>query len=120
MVTLSGNCLVSMNTTVNVLVSHFGTSTKKNWVIDIMEHFIDPWLTSKSGECPLCKFDCVAALAPPPEQQPTKEENVSWTSRIKRIFTKRRQRQADVEENHVELESIELSSTATAAPPTAR
>lgn len=20
--------------------------------------FIDPWLTSKSGECPLCKFDC--------------------------------------------------------------
>lgn len=93
---------------------------KENWVIDIMEHFIDPWLTSKSGECPLCKFDCVAALAPPPEQQPTKEENVSWTSRIKRIFTKRRQRQADVEENHVELESIELSSTATAAPPTAR
>ncbi|KAJ8661943.1 hypothetical protein O0I10_002274 [Lichtheimia ornata] len=79
---------------------------------------IDPWLTSKSGECPLCKFDCVAALAPPSEQQPSKDENVSWTSRIKRLFIRRRQRQPDVEERSVELDSIELSSTATAAPAT--
>ena len=83
-----------------------------------MKRHVDPWLTSKSGECPLCKFDCVAALAPPPEQQPSKDEDLSWTSKMKRLFVGKRRRQTDIEEHHVELDSIELSSTATAAPTT--
>ncbi|KAG0179890.1 hypothetical protein DFQ28_001661 [Apophysomyces sp. BC1034] len=51
---------------------------------------IDPWLTSKSAECPLCKFDCAKedkddtpeTVATPPS---------SFTERIRNIFRREQQ-----------------------------
>jgi hypothetical protein len=36
---------------------------------------IDPWLTSKSGECPLCKFDCSAASDTKSQETMTPEQS---------------------------------------------
>ncbi|SAL99453.1 hypothetical protein [Absidia glauca] len=41
---------------------------------------IDPWLTSKSGECPLCKFDCVGHVTTPEEQKATEEAHAYYTN----------------------------------------
>lgn len=41
---------------------------------------IDPWLTSKSGECPLCKFDCVGHVTSPEEQKATEEAHAYYTN----------------------------------------
>ncbi|KAI8334396.1 hypothetical protein BC941DRAFT_472977 [Chlamydoabsidia padenii] len=41
---------------------------------------IDPWLTSKSGECPLCKFNCVRHVTTPEEQKATDEAHAYYTN----------------------------------------
>ncbi|KAI9318218.1 hypothetical protein BX666DRAFT_1606567 [Dichotomocladium elegans] len=73
---------------------------------------IDPWLTTKSGECPLCKFDCVAVLAPPrteeaipPSSPPTLLERIQnlcypAARRQRRRQQQQRQQQNDEETQH--------------------
>ncbi|ORZ05991.1 hypothetical protein BCR42DRAFT_427435 [Absidia repens] len=49
-------------------------------------HCIDPWLTSKSGECPLCKFDCVGHVTSPEEQKATEEAHAYYLNTDVNLF----------------------------------
>ena len=96
---------------------------------------IDPWLTSKAAECPLCKHDCSQPFVPrilptiPEGDQDTNNDTTSSSQssskkivkKIKKLFPTFRQREQQESNNDPErqqqqqsyTEHIELSSNIT-------
>ncbi|KAI9494739.1 hypothetical protein BDB00DRAFT_871020 [Zychaea mexicana] len=96
---------------------------------------IDPWLTSKAAECPLCKYDCSQPFVPrvQPGEAGTNESNDhenTFVSRMRNLLFPRRRHEENLNNNDAEqqprqqppqqqqqpFETIELSSAITISP----